>query len=187
MSIMKTAANRFKGKSLRTSDIVKKWKIVQGDKVIVTTGPDKGKVGKVFKVLRKRNLVLVSGVNITKRHLRPGQPKEDENQQYWFAEAPVHYSNVAHVHPETGKRCKVGFAFLDGKKVRIVRGTDIVIPKPDVPDRDAKIARVGPKDTPQDEVLRKTFDLKTLNPLLFASHNHKTWELDEAEAILGEE
>lgn len=199
------------------------------------TGPDRGKTGKVFKVLRKRNQVLVEGVNIvhlsslsslspvsirwcirsdllqTKRHIRPGQPRESEDQKYWFAESPVHYSNVSHIHPETKKPVKVGFAYLDGDKVRVVRGTDIVIPKPPPPDKDEKRKRgsqtfffllllsfcfvcfsnvsVGPKDTASETVLRQTFDPATLNPLLVAHYEHKTWELDTIvdEEGLGEE
>lgn len=126
--------------------------------VQVITGPDKGKVGKVFKVLRKKNQLLVEGVNVvrifpffdlpflskssqTKRHIRPGQPRESEDQKYWFAESPVHYSNVSHIHPETKKPVKVGFAYLDGEKVRVVRGTDIIIPKPPPPDKEEKRKR----------------------------------------------
>jgi large subunit ribosomal protein L24 len=96
-----------------------KFKIRKGDKVIVTTGKNKGKTGQVLQVLRDEARVLVQGVNMVKRHTRPsaGNPGGIIDK-----EAPLHISNVAHVDPKSGKPTRVGFKILDGgRKVRIAR------------------------------------------------------------------
>ncbi len=96
-----------------------KFKIRKGDKVIVTTGKNKGKTGQVLRILRDEARVLVQGVNMVKRHTRPaaGNPGGIIDK-----EAPLHISNVAHVDPKSGKPTRVGFKILDGgRKVRVAR------------------------------------------------------------------
>ena len=96
-----------------------KFKIRKGDKVIVTTGKDKGKSGEVLRVLRDEARVLVQGVNMIKRHTRPapGNPGGIIDK-----EASIHISNVALADPKSGKPTRVGFKLLDGgRKVRIAR------------------------------------------------------------------
>ena len=96
-----------------------KFKIRKGDKVIVTTGKDKGKSGEVLRVLRDEARVLVQGVNMIKRHTRPapGNPGGIIDK-----EATIHISNVALADPKSGKPTRVGFKLLDGgRKVRIAR------------------------------------------------------------------
>ena len=96
-----------------------KFKIRKGDKVIVTTGKDKGKSGEVLRVLRDEARVLVRGVNMIKRHTRPapGNPGGIIDK-----EASIHISNVALADPKSGKPTRVGFKLLDGgRKVRIAR------------------------------------------------------------------
>lgn len=85
----------------------------------------------------------------------------------------MHYATVALLHPDTKKPVKSGFAFQDGEKVRVVRGTGVVIPKPEPEINLDKRKSVGPKDTPPDIALLRTFDIDTLNPLLKASEEHK--------------
>jgi len=140
-------------------------------------GEDKGKQGHVLKVMRKKNRLVVKGINITKRHVRANQgTKRGENQGgYWYAESPVHYSKLALVDPSTGKACRIRYEFIDGEKVRISKDTAVPIPKPtefyNSPDRRKR--EPGPKDTPPSVALKKTFDEETLNPLLMKSVNHK--------------
>jgi len=96
-----------------------KFRIRKGDKVIVTTGKDKGKSGEVLRVLRDEARVLVQGVNMIKRHTRPapGNPGGIIDK-----EASIHISNVALADPKSGKPTRVGFKLLDGgRKVRIAR------------------------------------------------------------------
>ena len=69
-----------------------------GDKVKVITGSNKGKVGKVSKVLRSENRVIIEGVNIVKKHVKPG--KTNETGGILETEAPIHISNVKLVKEE---------------------------------------------------------------------------------------
>lgn len=92
-------------------------KIKKGDTVIVISGKDKGKKGRVLSVLTKKNRVLVEGVNIVKKHVRPTSknPKGGIITQ----EAGIHISNVMLVCPSCGQPTRVGFALRDeGVKVR---------------------------------------------------------------------
>jgi len=79
-------------------------KIKVGDNVRVITGSNKGKEGKVLKVLRKDNRVLVDGVNIVKKHVKPN--RENETGGILEVEAPLHVSNVKVVSKETKKEDK---------------------------------------------------------------------------------
>lgn len=99
-------------------------KIKKGDTVIVISGDDKGKIGKVLKVFPKKQRVIVEGVNFIKRHTRPSQ----KNPQGGIIEkeAPIHISNVMLWF--NNERTKVGFKVLkDGKKVRYSKKTGEVI------------------------------------------------------------
>ena len=92
-------------------------KILKDDEVIVTTGKDKGKHGKVLKVLRK-NKLLVEDTNLCTHYTRP-DPNRGTEGGLIKKEAPIDASNVAIVNSSTGKADKVGFKFLeDGAKVR---------------------------------------------------------------------
>lgn len=92
-------------------------KLKVNDEVIVITGKDKGKTGKVANINFKKNEVLVSGVNLVKKALKPSQ----ENPQGGFAEVerPVHISNIAVVSPKTKKSTRVRIETKEGKKVRV--------------------------------------------------------------------
>ena len=102
-----------------------KFKIKKGDRVVVTTGRDKGKSGEVLGVQRDRNRVLVQGVNLVKRHQKPSQTAQGGIIE---KEASVHISNVAHIDPKTDQPTRVGYRLLDdGRKVRFAKGSDEVI------------------------------------------------------------
>ena len=79
-------------------------KIKVGDNVRVITGSNKGKEGKVLKVLRTENKVLVDGVNIVKKHVKPN--RTNESGGILETEAPIHISNVKVVSKETKKEDK---------------------------------------------------------------------------------
>jgi large subunit ribosomal protein L24 len=94
-------------------------KIKKGDKVVVTTGRDKGRTGEVVRVMPKEERALVRGVNMVKRHQR-----QTMNQEGGIIskEAPVHLSNLAYADPKDGKPTRVGFKVLDdGRKVRFAK------------------------------------------------------------------
>jgi len=94
-------------------------RIKKGDKVVVTTGRDKGRTGEVVQVMPKEERALVRGVNMVKRHQR-----QTMNQEGGIIskEAPVHLSNLAYAEPRDGKPTRVGFKVLDdGRKVRFAK------------------------------------------------------------------
>ena len=100
--------------------------IRKGDRVIVTTGRDKGKKGEVLKVFPKENRALVTGINLVKRHHAP-------DGRRWQGgivtkEAPVHLSNLAHVDPKSGIATRIEVKILgDGRKVRFAKKSGEVI------------------------------------------------------------
>ena len=99
-------------------------KIRKGDSVKIKTGIDTGKIGRVIKVYLDRDRVLVEGVNMVKKHIRPTQ----DNPQGGIIEkeASLHVSNVSLV--VSGETVRVGYKILDdGKKVRIAKKTGEVI------------------------------------------------------------
>ena len=102
-------------------------KIKKGDQVIVITGRDKGKTGEVTKAIQKESKVLVSGINLVKRHTKPTQ----ENAGGIISkEAPIHVSNVALIDPKSGKATRVGIKVeKDGSKVRVAKKSGEVIGK----------------------------------------------------------
>lgn len=98
-----------------------KFKLKRGDTVVVIAGKDKGKTGRILKVLPDKGRVLVEGVNMVKRHQKPvgEQPGQILNK-----EAALHISNVALWNQSEQRRVKVGFSRTDdGKKVRIDKKT----------------------------------------------------------------
>jgi large subunit ribosomal protein L24 len=103
--------------------------IRRNDNVIVTTGKDRGKRGRVLKVLPEKNRVVVEGVNFIKRHTKPN-PQRQIKGGLVEREASLHASNVQLVCPECGKATRVGRKILgDGRKVRICRKCEGVVDK----------------------------------------------------------
>lgn len=101
-------------------------KIKRNDDVMVTVGRDKGKRGKVVKVLENGRLI-VSGVNIVKKHTKPN-PQAGITGGIVEKEAAIQSSNVAIFNPATEKADRVGFRLLeDGKKVRFFKSNNELI------------------------------------------------------------
>jgi large subunit ribosomal protein L24 len=100
-------------------------KVKKGDRVIVTSGRDKGKRGEVLRVFTADERVLVSGVNMIKRH----QKQSARSQGGIISkESPVHLSKIAHVDPKTGEATRVGFKILgDGRMVRFAKKSGEVL------------------------------------------------------------
>lgn len=95
-------------------------KIRRDDEIVVIAGKDKGKQGKVLKVITGKDRLIVEGVNLVKKHQKPN-PQLNVPGGIIEKEASIHVSNIAIVNPETGKADRVGFRFEDGKKVRIFK------------------------------------------------------------------
>lgn len=88
-----------------------------GDKVVVISGKDKGKEGKITTILRKENRVVVEGVNVVKKHVKPNGQNAGSIIE---VEAPIHASNVMIVDPKTGKRTRIGHSIdKKGNKIRV--------------------------------------------------------------------
>jgi large subunit ribosomal protein L24 len=100
-------------------------KIKKGDRVIVTTGRDKGKRGEVRQVMPEDGRAIVAGVNLVRRHTR--QTAQTEGGII-SKESTIHLSNLAILDPKTGKPTRVGFKILDdGRKVRVAKGSGDLI------------------------------------------------------------
>jgi large subunit ribosomal protein L24 len=94
-------------------------KIKKGDNVEVRSGKDAGKRGRVLRVDRDRERVVVEGVNMIKRHTRPN-PQKKVQGGIVEREAAIHVSNVMVVSPDSGRPTRVGYKILDdGRKVRV--------------------------------------------------------------------
>ena len=101
----------------------------KNDSVVVITGKDRGKRGRVLKVLPAKNRLIVEGVNVIKRHTKPN-PQRNIKGGVVEREAPLHASNVQLVCPECGKPTRIGRKILgDGRKVRICRKCEGVVDK----------------------------------------------------------
>ncbi|WP_019613686.1 50S ribosomal protein L24 [Psychromonas ossibalaenae] len=100
-------------------------KIKCDDEVIVITGKDKGKTGKISKVL-SNGKVIIEGVNTVKKHQKPN-PQAGVTGGIIEQEAPIQISNVAIYNSETGKADRVGFRLEDGKKVRFFKSNNELV------------------------------------------------------------
>ncbi len=102
-----------------------RFKVKKNDQVLILSGRDKGKRGRVIEVLTTKGRVLVEGVNMRKKHVRPNRPRGIAGG-ILESEAPIDISNVMVI--EGGKPTRIGYQVLtDGRKVRIARRTGAVI------------------------------------------------------------
>jgi large subunit ribosomal protein L24 len=103
--------------------------IRRNDTVLVTSGKDRGKRGRVLKINPDTNRALVEGVNFISRHTRPN-PGKNIKGGIMKREAPLHASNLQLVCPECGARTRIGHKLLeDGRKVRTCRKCEGVVDK----------------------------------------------------------
>lgn len=106
---------------------MKQFRIHKDDKVVVTTGKDAGKIGKVVKILRKSDRILVEKVNMVKRHVRPN-PYRQQPGGIIEKEMPLHISNVMVMCDACAKAAKIGYRYTeDGKKVRFCKKCNEII------------------------------------------------------------
>jgi large subunit ribosomal protein L24 len=98
--------------------MIKKYK--KGDEVIVKVGKDKGKIGKISKVITSNEKVIITGVNVSKKHQKPSQ---ESKGGIIDKEMPIHISNILAYDAKSKKSSKVGFKIEDGKKIRILKST----------------------------------------------------------------
>ncbi len=96
-----------------------KIKLRVDDTVIVNSGVDAGKKGKILKVLRADNKVVVQGVNVRTKHTKPR--RQGEQGGIVKVESPIHVSKVNYYCDKCGKGVKLGVQVKDGKKIRVCR------------------------------------------------------------------
>lgn len=94
-------------------------KIKKNDQVLIITGKDKGKTGKVLNAMPKREAVVVESVNIRKKHMKPR--KQGEKGQIMQMPVPVHVSNVMLVCPKCSKPTRVGYRLDESGKSRVCK------------------------------------------------------------------
>tara|TARA_B100000927_G_C16134637_1_gene336728 strand:+ start:30 stop:347 length:318 start_codon:yes stop_codon:yes gene_type:complete len=97
-----------------------KIKLKKGDEVVVLTGKDKGKKGKIIRMIPKQMKAIVADINKVKKNQKP-----DNNQPGGIVEKemPLHISNIAFYDPELKKGIKIGYRFNNDKKTRINKST----------------------------------------------------------------
>jgi large subunit ribosomal protein L24 len=101
-------------------------KIRSNDQVIIIAGKDKGKIGKVSQVLTGVDKVVVEGINVVKKAVKPN-PQTGEQGGIQDKEMPLHVSNVAIYNSATGKADRVGFRIEGEKKVRFFKSNNELI------------------------------------------------------------
>ena len=99
-------------------------KIKKNDTVLVITGKDKGKSGKVLRTIPAENRIVVEGVNIQTKHQKA---KQDVPAQIVKVEGPIDASNVLYYDKKAGKGTRIGYKVENGKKVRISKASGQVI------------------------------------------------------------
>ena len=96
-----------------------KLKVKKGDQVVVIAGRDKGKKGEITEVIPSKNRVRVAGVNVAKKHTKPGPGSAGGIIEVFRS---INISNIAIADPKTGEATKVGYKVTkDGKKVRFAK------------------------------------------------------------------
>ena len=102
------------------TDAPKKLHVKTGDAVIVISGRDKGKKGKILQVSPKEGKVIVEGCNMVSKHVKPR--KMGDPGGIIKAESAIYASKVMHVDPKTGKPTRIGYKVLaDGNKIRVAK------------------------------------------------------------------
>lgn len=105
-----------------------KRKIKKSDQVVVISGRNRGKTGKVIRLLQDGR-ALVSGVHMVKKHVKPN-PQAGIAGGIIEKESPIHISNIALLNPETGKPDRVGYAIDEnGRKIRVFKSNKAPVDK----------------------------------------------------------
>jgi len=94
-------------------------KIKKGDNILIISGKDKNKTGKVIRAFPKELKVLVEGINLKKKHVRP--KREGEKGQIVAVSAPINISSVKIICPKCGKAVRVGYQITEKRKSRICK------------------------------------------------------------------
>ncbi|MBZ1345077.1 MAG: 50S ribosomal protein L24 [Candidatus Nealsonbacteria bacterium] len=94
-------------------------KIKKGDTVLIILGKDRGRKGKVLKIIPEKESLIVEGINIKKKHIRP--KKGGEKGRIVQIAAPIHISNAKLICSKCGKPSRIGYKIIEKKKNRICK------------------------------------------------------------------
>lgn len=94
-------------------------KVKKGDNVLVIAGKDRGRTGKIIRSLPKEGKILIEGVNLKKKHMRP--KKQGEKGQIIDIPAPLDSSNIKIICPKCGKAARIGYSVKNKEKYRICK------------------------------------------------------------------
>lgn len=100
-------------------------RIRKNDSVMIMAGKERGKIGKVIRVIPSEDRAVVERLNMVKRHRKPRGPQDTGG--IVEKEAPVHLSNLMLIDPQDGRPTRVGFTVVDGRKLRVSRRTGNVL------------------------------------------------------------
>ncbi|MFA7277704.1 MAG: 50S ribosomal protein L24 [Candidatus Gracilibacteria bacterium] len=100
-------------------------KLKLNDNVIVISGKDKGKKGKIMKLDNAKNTIVVEKINIRTRHMKKTQTEPGQIVKY---EGPINASNVQVLDPKTGKPTRVGYKVVGGEKIRFAKASGEPLP-----------------------------------------------------------
>lgn len=115
-------------KSKKAEKVRTKLHVKKGDTVQIISGKDKGKVGEIIRAIPEESQVVVQGVNIRTKHVKPQQ--EGESGRIITFEAPIHSSNVMHYSSKQNVASRICYTFNDaGKKVRMLKKTGEILDK----------------------------------------------------------
>ncbi|HLD70298.1 MAG TPA: 50S ribosomal protein L24 [Negativicutes bacterium] len=94
-------------------------KVKKGDSVLVISGKDRGRTAKILKSFPKQGSILVDGINLKKKHIKP--KRQGEKGQVIQAPAPMDASSVKFLCPKCGKAVRIGYKIGDGRKSRVCK------------------------------------------------------------------
>ncbi len=100
-------------------------RIRKNDSVMIMAGKERGKIGKVIRVIPSEDRAVVERLNMVKRHRKPRGPQDTGG--IVEKEAPIHLSNLMLIDPQDGRPTRVGFTVVDGRKLRVSRRTGNVL------------------------------------------------------------
>jgi large subunit ribosomal protein L24 len=111
--------------STQKPKVIHRMHVKKGDTVQVISGKDKGKIGEILQSFPELSKVIVKGVNIRTKHIKPVQ--EGESGRIDSAEAPIHSSKVMVYSTKQNVASRIGYTEKDGKKVRVLKKTGEII------------------------------------------------------------
>ena len=100
-------------------------RVRKNDSVMIMAGKERGKIGKVIRVIPSEDRAVVERLNMVKRHRKPRGPQDTGG--IVEKEAPIHLSNLMLIDPQDGRPTRVGFTVVDGRKARVSRRTGNVL------------------------------------------------------------